>query len=82
MMAMSQKNYEMFARVLGKSFAACGDNFKMREFVYENVYTPLADELEKDNPLFDRTRFSFKTAVAEGDIERAERIKESLRNQG
>lgn len=60
---MTRKNYEVLAKIVGNTFAACGED--LRETVYDNLYTPLVDYLKSDNPRFDSLRFSYAVATAE-----------------
>jgi hypothetical protein len=65
-MALSQKNYEALARIVGNAMEAARQHGGEDAYAvqYENLFCPLSDYLAADNPLFDRTRFAYATATA------------------
>jgi hypothetical protein len=62
---MTRKDYIAFSEIIGRAFHVADgmdDSEAAQELVYDHVYLPIADLFENNNPLFDRTRFSFACA--------------------
>ena len=56
-MSMGKQDYEMLARLVRKHLDATWDTDPVRAMGIEQFGIELADELEKDNPRFNRIMF-------------------------